>query len=154
MQEITTLIGDARRRYVLMYNDYFQIEDMSFHKTLFDTPLSLVTTKKILHATQIVYAEESNLHIPNSLLKFENFSWFRGFVKISTIWFSKLIKIILKLFLVTSSLIKWCLISMYFVLECWIRFLDKLIALVLSHRMGTLLRSITKSRIWCLIHKT
>ena len=93
-------------------------------------------------ACKVAYAEESKLHIPNSLLKFENFSWFRGFVKISAIWFSELMKIILKLFLATSSLIKWCLILMYFVLECRIRFLDKLIALVLSHRMKTLPKSI------------
>ena len=94
------------------------------------------------------------MHMPNSLLKFKFFSWIRGFVKMSAICFSVLMKINCKLFLATSSLRKWCLISMCFIFECWIEFLDKLIALVLSHRIRTLSRSILKLRIWCLIHKT
>ena len=50
------------------------------------------------------------------------------------------------------SLRKWCLISMCFVLECIIGFLVKLMALVLWHNKGILLRKILKSFNCCLSH--
>ena len=53
----------------------------------------------------------------------------------------------------TCSLMKWCLISICFDLECWIGFLVRFIALVLSHLMGVSLSLIPKSLSYWLIHK-
>ena len=50
-------------------------------------------------------------------------------------------------------LMKWCLISICLVLECWIGFLLKLIVLVLSHFIEILLCLIPKSLSCILIHK-
>jgi len=75
-------------------------------------------------------------------------------VKISTNWFLVSTKINSISFLLTWSLIKWCLISICFDLECWIGFFDKFIALVLSHNIGIFLYLIEKSSSWFLIHNT
>jgi len=81
-----------------------------------------------------------------------NLSSTRGLVKISANWFSVSIKISSISFLFTWSRIKWCLISMCFDLECWMRFFDKLIALVLSHRSWIFAYLREKSSNWFLIH--
>ena len=53
----------------------------------------------------------------------------------------------------TWSLMKWCLISICLVLECWIWFLVRLMALVLSHIKGTLLICKPKSASCCFSHR-
>ena len=53
----------------------------------------------------------------------------------------------------TWSLMKWCLISICLVLECWIWFLVRLMALVLSHIKGTLLICDPKSASCFLSHR-
>ena len=55
--------------------------------------------------------------------------------------------------LIMWSLRKWCLTSMCFVCKCYIRFLDRLIALELSHLMGIWLNTSPKSYKVCFIHK-
>jgi len=51
------------------------------------------------------------------------------------------------------SLWKWCLISICLVLECMTRFLDRLIALVLSHFKGMWLRITPKFSSYCFIQR-
>jgi hypothetical protein len=48
---------------------------------------------------------------------------------------------------------KWCLISICFVYECCIEFLDRLIALVLSYLIGIWSKLSPKSYKICFIHK-
>ena len=67
---------------------------------------------------------------PNSLLIAKKFSLGRGFVKISTNWFFVSTNSNMQSPFWTWSLKKWWFISICFVLECRIGFLDKLIALV------------------------
>ena len=55
--------------------------------------------------------------------------------------------------LLTWSLMKWCRISICFVLECWTWWFVRLMELVLSHSRGTLLTFNPKSSSYCLIHK-
>ena len=54
----------------------------------------------------------------------------------------------------TLSRRKWCLISICLVRECCTGFLEILIALVLSHMMGTVLKDIPKSSSCCLSQST
>ena len=92
--------------------------------------------------------------IPNSLLMKFIRSSFRGFVKISANWFVVSINSNTTSPFCTWSLRKWCLMSMCLLLECWIGFLERFIALVLSHLMGMQLITRPKSFNYCFIHKT
>ena len=65
----------------------------SMHGESFQTPLDIPKDLMTCNAICRNIQDWWNLHNPNSLLKFENFSWVKGFVKISTIYFSALIKI-------------------------------------------------------------
>ena len=69
---------------------------------------------------------------PNSLLIEKKVSLGRGFVKTSTNWFFVSTNSNMQSPFWTWSRRKWCLISICFVLECKIGFLDRLIVLVLS----------------------
>ena len=53
----------------------------------------------------------------------------------------------------TWSRMKWCFMSICFVLECCIGFFEMFIALVLSHKIGIFEVTISKSKSCCLIHK-
>ena len=88
----------------------------------------------------------------NSFLSLQNLFSSSGLVKISASWSS-----VPTLSMHISpfcwwSLMKWCLMSMCLVLECWTGLLVILIALSLSHSNGTLLRWIPKSLNVDLIH--
>ena len=83
--------------------------------------------------------------IPSSLLRSQNLSSLRGLVKILATWFLVLTCSNLIFSFATRSLIKWYLISICLVFECWTGFLLKLIALVLSHWIKILLLFMPKS---------
>ena len=51
------------------------------------------------------------------------------------------------------SLMKWCLISICLVCECWTGFLVMLMALLLSQKIGILFMKTPKSLNCCFIHK-
>ena len=70
--------------------------------------------------TQITWQRDSNLLLSRGLVKMLAFWWSVGIYSRATI------------FLSTRSLIKWYLISVCLVLECWTRFLEISIALELS----------------------
>ena len=74
---------------------------------------------------------------PCCLLISTNFSSLRGFVKISASWSFVFTNSSVMWPFCTWSLRKWCLISMYFVLECYTGFFEMFMALVLSHFIGT-----------------
>ena len=99
------------------------------HSESFKTGLTYpFTTHHLIY--QLVtnkYRNRNNdiLHMPNSLLMEVNFSSDKGLVKISANCLLVSIKCNSILFFITSSLRKWCLISICFVLECWIEFWDK-----------------------------
>ena len=128
------LTNGTWRRYILTHSKNFQ--------TGLTCPF---TTHHLIY--QIVTNNYRNrnhdiLHMPSSHLMKVNFSSDKGFVKMSANYLFVSIKCNSILFFITSSLRKWYLISICFILECWIRFLDKFITLVLSHKMGMHLRSI------------
>ena len=77
----------------------------------------------------------------NSLLRKQNIVSSRGFVKISTSWFSVFTCDNSISPFASWSLRKWCLISICLVLECCTGLLASLIALSLSHSNGILLNS-------------
>jgi len=87
--------------------------------------------------------------MPNSFLRKLNLSLFKGFVNKSASWFSESTNWISQSLFIMWSLIKWWQISICLVLECWTRFLVKLIALVLSHSNGILERLCPKWLSWC-----
>ena len=91
--------------------------------------------------------------MPSSLLILQNWSSFKGLVKISTSWLRVSICSMQMSPLSTWSLIKWCLISICLVRECWTRFLVILMALMLSQKIRILCKVIPKSLNCCLIHK-
>ena len=64
---------------------------------------------------------------PKAFLKESNLDVSKALVKLSTSWFSVSMH---SKDIVSKSCMKWCLISMYLFLECWIGFLEILIALV------------------------
>jgi len=78
-------------------------------------------------------------NMPSSVLSLLNLSPANGFVNKSANWFSVLTNWISQSLFWTWSRMKWCLISIWFVLKCCIGFLVKLMALVLSQYKGTLL---------------
>ena len=91
--------------------------------------------------------------MPSSLLIMQNWSSFKGLVKILASWlrvstFSMHISP-----LSAWSLMKWCLISICLVPEWWIGFLVILMALVLSQKIRILCKVTPKSLNYCLIHK-
>ena len=65
-----------------------------------------------------------------------NWSSFKAFVNISANWCFVSMNSRTTSLLRTWSRMKWCLTSMCLVLECWIGFLVRHMALVLSHFMG------------------
>jgi len=71
-------------------------------------------------------------NMPSSILGLLNLSLANGFMNKSTNWFLVLRNWISQSSIWTWSQMKWCLISMCLVLECYIGFLVKLMALVLS----------------------
>ena len=71
--------------------------------------------------------------MPRSCFMKFNLSSFRGLIKISVSWLFVSTNSSEILPFWTWSCKKWCLISIYLVLECWMGFLLRLIALVLSH---------------------
>ena len=73
---------------------------------------------------------------PNFSLGYSKVSLGRGLVKTSATYFFVLIFSNLIFFSVTCSRRKWNLIGMCLVLECITGFLEILIALVLSHKIG------------------
>ena len=75
--------------------------------------------------------------MPNSFLKKKNLSFGRGFVNISASCNFVSMNFTSQSPLFTWSLMKWWRISMCLVLECWIWFLVRFIALVLSQSRGT-----------------
>jgi hypothetical protein len=81
----------------------------------------------------------------SSLLKAQNISSSRGFVKISVSCLSMLTWLKAISPLVSWSLMKWCLMSMCFDLECFTGLLASLMALALTHKSGTLLNLQPKS---------
>ena len=93
-------------------------------------------------------------NMPISLLMKFILSSQRGLVNISASWFVVSMNSNTTSPFCTWSRKKWCLMSMCLVLECWIGFLDKFIALVLSHLIGMWSRTNPKSISCCLIHKT
>ena len=72
------------------------------------------------------------MQIPKAFLKEINLDELRALVKISANCLSVAICSITTDLFSTSSLIKWCRMSMCLVLECWTGFLEILMALVLS----------------------
>ena len=91
--------------------------------------------------------------IPNFLIISQNLSSFDALVNMSVNYFSVFIYLSVASLFWICFFIKWCLISIYFDLKCWIGFLVKLMALVLSHLMEMSLNSISKSMSCCLIHR-
>ena len=91
--------------------------------------------------------------MPNSLLILQNWSSFKGLVKISASWLRVSICSMQMSQLSAWSLMKWCLILICFVRECWTRFLVILMALVLSQKIEILCKIAPKSLNCCLIHK-
>ena len=77
----------------------------------------------------------------------------RSFVKISASWLEVETNSSSISLLRTWLGIKWCFISICFVLLCCMRFLEILMALKLSHSIGTFEDVISKSKSYCLIHK-
>ena len=88
--------------------------------------------------------------MPNSFLKKKNLSFGKCFVNISASCSFVSMNFISQSPLFTWSFMKWWRISMCFVLECWIWFLVRFIALVLSQSKGTLLIFNPKSACCCL----
>ena len=78
-------------------------------------------------------------------------SW--SFVKISASWSEVETNSSSTSLLRTWSRMKWCFISIYFVLKYYMGFFKILMALVLSHIIGTFENAISKSKSCCLIHK-
>jgi len=78
----------------------------------------------------------------------------KGFVKISANWSLVLMNTSSTSFLFTWSRIKWCFISMCLDLECWMRFFDKFMTLVLSHNIWIFAYLSEKSSNWFLIYNT
>ena len=76
----------------------------------------------------------------------------RGFVKISANYFEVETSSSSICPLRTWSRMKWCFISICFVLEYCMRFFEILVVLVLSHIIGTFENTISKSKSCCLIH--
>ena len=72
------------------------------------------------------------VQIPKAFLKKTNLVESRALVKISTNCFFVVTCFITTVLFSTNSLIKWCLMSICFVLECCTGFLEIFIALVLS----------------------
>ena len=72
--------------------------------------------------------------INNFSLRKLNLSSTRDFVKKSASWFSVSTKLNAIFFSWSWSLMKWCFISICLDLECWIGFLERLIALALSQK--------------------
>ena len=87
---------------------------------------------------------------------FINIKWSStiGLVKISASWFSVSMKVYSSSFLFTWSRKKWCFISICLDRECWMGFLDKFIALLLSHKIWIFVYLNEKSSSWFLIHNT
>ena len=83
-----------------------------------------------------------HINIPNSLLMKSNCSSLRGFVKILASWCLVSMNSMTTSWLVTWSRIKWCLISICFVLECCIGFFVKHIALVFVESQILMIKSI------------
>ena len=90
---------------------------------------------------------------PNCLLISTNCSSLRGYVKISASWSFVLTNSSLMSPFCAWSLRKWCLISICLVLECYMRFFDILMALVLSHLIGTCSKVKSKSLSVCFIQR-
>ena len=88
--------------------------------------------------------------MPNSFLKKKNLSFGKGFVNMSASYSLVSMNFISQSPLFIWSLMKWWRISMCFVLECWIWFLVRFIALVLSQSKGTMLIFKPKSSSCCL----
>ena len=101
----------------------------------------------------IAYLRQKVSKIPSSLRILRKGSDGNGFVKISASW--SLVSTYSKdtTFFSTWSLRKWCRISMCLVLECKTWFFVRLIALVLSHLIGTQPSFKSYSRSCCLVHK-
>ena len=91
--------------------------------------------------------------MPNSLLILQNWSSFKGLVKISASWLRVSTCSMQMSPLSACSLIKWCLISICLVHEYWTRFLVILMALVLSQKIKILCKVTPKSLNCYLIHK-
>ena len=135
-----------RQRYILTHSESFETSltyPSSTHYLIYQLAQNSCNAMiKICQAFKQFMHQNycGGLHRLSSLLKNENLSLQRDLVNTSVIYFYVSTKWSSSSFLLTSSLMKWCLISMYLVWECWIRFLVKEIALVLSHIMGTQLR--------------
>lgn len=69
------------------------------------------------------------MHKPKNALRASNLLTFRALVKMSAIWLLVRICSSITYLDPTNSWMKWCLIFMCFVLLCWTRFLDMLMAL-------------------------
>ena len=91
--------------------------------------------------------------MPSSLLILQNWSSFKGLVKISASWLRVSTCSMHMSPLSAWSLIKWCLISICLVREYWTGFLVMLMALVLSQKIGILCNATPKSLNCCLIYK-
>ena len=76
--------------------------------------------------------------IPNSLLIMQNWSLLKGLVKILASWLWVSTNSMQMSSLSAWFLMKWGLISICFVRECWTGFLVILMALLLSQKIGTL----------------
>ena len=87
---------------------------------------------------------------PSCLLILTNCYSLRGFVNISTSRSFVLTKSSVMSPFCTWSQRKWCLISICLVLECYMRFFEIFMALVLSHLIGTCSKDKLKSLRWCL----
>ena len=91
--------------------------------------------------------------MPSSLLILQNWSSFKGLVKISASWLKVSTCSIQMSPLSAWSLIKWCLISICLVCECWTWFLVILMAHVFSQKIGILWKVTAKSLNYYLIYK-
>ena len=91
--------------------------------------------------------------MPNYLLSLQNWSSFKGLVKISTSWLRVSTCSMQMSPLSAWTLIKLCIISLCLVRECWTKFLVMFMALVLSQKIWMLCKVAPKSLNCCLIHK-